>query len=91
MVAGISRGGWLCRVGLALLKTAEEELLALPFEQLLAALNSKRFPSFSRSPGQLIKVATSIKVSRRMKSSEWEYKQSAGKKPTSQHRLAIAT
>lgn len=68
----------ICRVGLALLKTAEEELLALPFEQLLAALNSKRFPALSRSPGQLIKVAMSIKVSRRLTTSEWEYRRAKG-------------
>lgn len=66
------------RVGLALLKTAEDELLALPFEQLLAALNSKRFPAFSKSPGQLMKVAMSIKVSRRLATSGGEYQQPKG-------------
>jgi hypothetical protein len=63
------------RVGLALLKTAEEELVALPFEQLLAALNSKRFPAFSKPPGQLMKVAMQIKVSRRLALYETEYRQ----------------
>ena len=61
-------------MGIALLKTAEEELIALPFEQLLAALNSKRFPAFERPPGQLLKVALSISVSRRLAVSEAEYR-----------------
>jgi len=68
----------VCRVGLALLKTAEEELVALPFEQLLAALNSKRFPAFTKPPGQLMKVAMQIKVSRRLALSEAEYRQTLG-------------
>ena len=67
-----------CRVGLALLKTAEEELITLPFEQLLAALNSKRFPAFTKPPGQLMKVAMQIKVSRRLALYEAEYRQSLG-------------
>ena len=54
------------RVGLALLHTAEDELCRLPFEQLLAALNSKRFPAFSRPPEYLIRAALSIRVSRRL-------------------------
>ena len=66
-------------MGLALLKTAEEELIALPFEQLLAALNSKRFPAFSKSPGQLLKVAMGIKLSRRLAACEAEYKLMTGK------------
>ena len=70
-----------CRVGLALLKTAEDELLALPFEQLLAALNSKRFPAFSKSPGQLMKVAMAIKVSRRLAVSSGEYQVAKGRVP----------
>jgi hypothetical protein len=54
------------RVGLALLKTAEDTLLALPFERLLTALNSKQFPAFSRPPAQLLKLALSFRVSRRL-------------------------
>ena len=57
------------RVGLALLKTAEDTLLALPFERLLTALNSKQFPAFSRPPAQLLKLALSFRVSfQRMRS-----------------------
>lgn len=50
------------RVGLALLKTAEDTLLELPFERLLTALNSKQFPAFSRPPAQLLKLALSFRV-----------------------------
>ena len=55
-----------CRVGLALLKVSEEELVLLPFEQLLAALNSKQLPAFSRSPNSLLKLALSFRVSKRL-------------------------
>ncbi|KAK9807796.1 hypothetical protein WJX72_009633 [[Myrmecia] bisecta] len=61
------------RVGLALLKTAESELVTLPFEQLLAALNSKRFPAFSRSPVSLLRTALGFKVSRRLQDFKREY------------------
>lgn len=68
-----------CRVGLAVLKTAEEELLGLPFEQLLAALNSKRFPAFKKPPDALLKAALGTRVSRRLAAYEVEYKQMTGK------------
>ena len=71
----------LCRVGVALLKTAEEELVQLSFEQLLAALNSKRYPAFNRPPDYLLKVANSIKVSRRLAYYEGEYKHSHSSGP----------
>lgn len=64
---------WSCRVGLALLKTAEDTLLALPFERLLTALNSKQFPAFSRPPAQLLKLALSFKASRRLVASLSEF------------------
>ena len=60
-------------MGLALLKTAEDTLLALPFERLLTALNSKQFPAFSRPPAQLLKLALSFKVSRRLAASLAEF------------------
>ena len=52
--------------------------MALPFDQLLAALNSKRYPAFSKPPDFLLKVANSIKVSRRLALYEAEFKSSPG-------------
>lgn len=72
---------WCSRVGLALLKTAEDTLLALPFERLLTALNSKQFPAFSRPPAQLLKLALSFKVSRRLAASLSEYQKQQKEQP----------
>ncbi|BDA47094.1 TBC1 domain family member 10A [Coccomyxa sp. Obi] len=69
------------RVGLALLKTAEDTLLALPFERLLTALNSKQFPAFSRPPAQLLKLALSFKVSRRLAASLSEFQKQQKDQP----------
>ncbi|KAK9809729.1 hypothetical protein WJX73_000467 [Symbiochloris irregularis] len=65
------------RVGLALLKISEEQLIQLPFEQLLAALNSKQLPAFGRSPNSLLKLALSFHVSKRLNQSRIEHAQSA--------------
>ena len=40
--------------------------MALPFERLLTALNSRQFPVFSRPPAQLLHLALKFRVSRRL-------------------------
>ena len=67
---------WRCRVGLALLKVSEEQLILLPFEQLLAALNSKQLPAFGRSPNSLLKLALSFRVSKRLNQFRLEHAKS---------------
>ena len=54
------------RVGLALLKTVEGELLSVDFEKLLGTLNAKWFPAFARPPDELLRVALRFKVSGRL-------------------------
>lgn len=54
------------RVGLALLKTVEGELLRVDFEKLLGTLNAKWFPAFARPPDELLRVALRFKVSGRL-------------------------
>lgn len=44
------------RVGAALLLSAQDTLLAAPFERLVEALNGRRFPLLSRHPDALMKV-----------------------------------
>ena len=79
-----------CRVGLALLKTSEETLVALPFERLLTALNSRQFPAFSRPPAQLLRLAVSFRVSRRLSISLAEYqKQQALEEEQQAEQLAL--
>ena len=79
-----------CRVGLALLKTSEETLVALPFERLLTALNSRQFPAFSRPPAQLLRLAVSFRVSRRLSISLAEYqKQQALEEAQQAEQLAL--
>lgn len=68
-----------CRVGLALLKTSEDTLVALPFERLLTALNSRQFPVFSRPPAQLLNLALKFRVSRRLSASLVEYQKQLAK------------
>ncbi|KAK9918049.1 hypothetical protein WJX75_000768 [Coccomyxa subellipsoidea] len=75
------------RVGLALLKTSEDTLLALPFERLLTALNSKQFPAFSRPPAQLLKLALSFKVSRRLAASLAEFQKQQKEHPNGKDSL----
>lgn len=66
-------------MGLALLKTSEDTLVALPFERLLTALNSRQFPAFSRPPAQLLKLALSFRVSRRLSISLVDYQKQLAK------------
>ena len=63
------------RVGLALMKTVETELLKVDFEKLLGALNAKWFPAFARGPDELLRVALRIKVSGRLKQYKARYEQ----------------
>lgn len=44
------------RVGLVLLASAQEQLLGMPFEKLVAALNARRFPVLERHPDALMRV-----------------------------------
>lgn len=44
------------RVGIALLASAQEQLCAMPFERLVAALNGRKFPILNKQPDALIKV-----------------------------------
>ena len=77
-------------MGLALLKTSEETLVALPFERLLTALNSRQFPAFSRPPAQLLRLALSFRVSRRLSASLAEYqKQQALEEEQQAEQLAL--
>ena len=63
------------RVGLALMKTVETELLRVDFEKLLGALNAKWFPAFARGPDELLRVALRIKISGRLKRYKALYEQ----------------
>lgn len=56
----------LGRVGLGLLKLCEDSVIDLPFEQLLAVINSKQCPAFSQSPDVLMKLALNFRVSKRL-------------------------
>lgn len=48
------------RIGIVLLSSAQEQLIAMPFEKLVGQLNSKtKFPVLSRHPDVLIKVRAS--------------------------------
>lgn len=53
-------------MGLALLKLCEDSLLELPFEQILALINSKQCPAFSQSPDVLVKLALTFRVTKRL-------------------------
>jgi hypothetical protein len=44
------------RVGIALLASAQEQLCAMPFERLVAALNGRKFPILNKQPDALMKV-----------------------------------
>ena len=54
------------RVGLALLKTVESDLISVDFEKLLGTLNAKWFPAFARPPDELLGLALRLKVSSRL-------------------------
>lgn len=53
--------------------------MALPFERLLTALNSRQFPVFSRPPAQLLNLALKFRVSRRLSISLGEYQKQLAK------------
>ena len=63
------------RVGLALMKTVETELLRVDFEKLLGALNAKWFPAFARGPDELLRIALRVKVSGRLKRYKAQYEE----------------
>lgn len=44
------------RVGIVLLASAQEQLCAMPFERLVAALNGRKFPILKKQPDSLMKV-----------------------------------
>lgn len=44
----------------------EDALMDLPFEQLLAVINSKQCPAFSQPPDVLIKLSLSFRVTKRL-------------------------
>jgi hypothetical protein len=44
------------RVGVALLLSAQDQLLGMPFERLVEALNGRKFPVLARHPDVLMKV-----------------------------------
>lgn len=72
------------RVGLALLKASEDQLTVLPFEQLLAALNSKQLPAFGRTPNSLLKLALSFRVTKRLNQFRLEHARSVAASDTSE-------
>ncbi|KAJ7277069.1 hypothetical protein O6H91_Y391600 [Diphasiastrum complanatum] len=59
------------RVGLALLKYCQEDLLKLPFEKLVHAL--RNFPEDALQPNVLLPMAYSLKVSRTLEELKQEY------------------
>ena len=65
-------------MGLALLKTGEDDLAGLPYEQLLHALKAKQLPALSRSSSSLLQLACSFRVSRRLDMYRAEYLQDNG-------------
>lgn len=60
--------------------------MALPFERLLTALNSRQFPAFSRPPAQLLKLALSFRVSRRLNASLAEYRKELAEQQRSEEK-----
>lgn len=74
--------GWkiVFRVGLQLLKSTEEQLLARSFEGIMGILNSNskqlapdQFPILGKPPDVFIKAACTIKVSRQLEKFKEEY------------------
>jgi hypothetical protein len=49
------------RVGIALLASAQEQLCAMPFERLVAALNGRKFPILNKQPDALMKVRDAVR------------------------------
>lgn len=65
------------RVGLALLKSCQDELVKLPFEKLIHAL--RNFPEEVMDPDTLLPLAYSIKISKRLEELRLEYEKVHGK------------
>eukprot|EP00850_Spirogloea_muscicola_P017325 SM000148S01002 [mRNA] locus=s148:51811:54982:+ [translate_table: standard] len=61
------------RVGLALLKHCEDDLIRLPFEELIYSL--KTFPEDALDPNRLLPLAFSINIKERLKQVRAEYLQ----------------
>lgn len=73
------------KVGLALLKCCQDNLVKLPFEKLIHAL--RNFPEDALNPDFLLPMAYSIKVSRRLEELRQEYEKQNQKQGES-HREA---
>ncbi|XP_010485491.1 PREDICTED: ecotropic viral integration site 5 protein homolog [Camelina sativa] len=65
------------KVGLALLKYCQDELVKLPFEKLIHAL--KQFPEDAMNPDTLLPLAYSIKVSKRLEELKLDYEKTNAK------------
>lgn len=65
------------RVGLALLKSCQDDLVKLPFEKLIHAL--RNFPEEVMDPDTLLPLAYSIKISKRLEELKYEYEKTSGK------------
>ncbi|KAJ0249808.1 Plant adhesion molecule 1 [Hirschfeldia incana] len=65
------------KVGLALLKYCQDELVKLPFEKLIHAL--KTFPEDAMNPDTLLPLAYPIKVSKRLEELKVEYEKTTAK------------
>ncbi len=61
------------RVAVLLLASYEQQLLQLPFEKLVPALNSAAFPALQWHPDRLVRAALKIKVSSVLARSEAEF------------------
>lgn len=69
------------KVGLALLKCCQDNLVKLPFEKLIHAL--RNFPDDALNPDSLLPMAYSTKVSRRLEELRQEYEKQNRKKDES--------
>ncbi|CAN6809318.1 unnamed protein product [Brassica oleracea] len=65
------------KVGLALLKYCQDELVKLPFEKLIHAL--KTFPEDAMNPDTLLPLAYPIKVSKRLEELKVDYEKTIAK------------
>ncbi|KMT18449.1 hypothetical protein BVRB_2g025940 [Beta vulgaris subsp. vulgaris] len=65
------------RVGLALLKSCQDDLIKLPFEKLIQAL--RNFPEEVMDPDTLLPLAYTIKISKRLEELRLEYEKVHGK------------
>ncbi|KAK4765941.1 hypothetical protein SAY87_007583 [Trapa incisa] len=65
------------KVGLALLKFCQDDLIKLPFEKIIHAL--RNFPEEAMDPDTLLPVAYSIKVSKKLEELKEQYEKKNGK------------